>query len=78
MDVAMISVQYLNGEKESFDVSNPEVDVIKIIGDKILISFNKDPDTHRNRCKVIITDNLSSYEISPCDLESLVASSGKK
>lgn len=78
MDVGMIRVQYLSGEKESFDVSSPEVDVIKIIGDRILISFKKDPDTHRNRCKVIITDNLSNYEISPCDLESLVASSGKK
>ena len=74
----MLTVQYLSGEKESFNISNKDVDIIKIIGDKILISFNKDPSTGRNMCKVIITNNLASYEISPCDLESLVASSGKK
>lgn len=77
MDVGMLTVQYLNGEQESFDISNKDVDRIKVMEDRIVISFNKDPSTHRNRCKVIITDNLAYYEISPCDLEGLVASFGR-
>jgi hypothetical protein len=78
MDVGMLAVQYLNGEQERFDISTSNVDKIKIMEDRIIISFNKDPSTNKNKCKVIITNNLSSYEISPCDLQNLVASSGKK
>lgn len=74
MDVGMLTVQYQNGTKESFDISSAEVDQIKVMEDRMVISFNKDPSTHRNRCKVIITNNLSSYEISPCDLEGLIVS----
>jgi hypothetical protein len=74
MDVGMLTVQYLNGKEESFDISSGEVDQIKVMEDRMIISFNKDPSTHRNRCKVIITNNLSSYEISPCDLEGLITS----
>jgi|GEM_PF-3537919 len=78
MDVGMLAVQYLNGEQETFDISTSNVDKIKVMEDRIIISFNKDPSTNKNKCKVIITNNLSSYEISPCDLQNLVASSGKK
>lgn len=74
MDVGMLTVHYLNGESESFDISSGEVDRIKVMEDRMVISFNKDLSTQRNRCKVIITNNLSSYEISPCDLEGLVTS----
>ncbi|AUB56027.1 hypothetical protein BK008_00495 [Methanobacterium sp. MZ-A1] len=74
MDVGMLTVQYLNGKEESFDISSSEVDQIKVMEDRMVISFNKDPSTRRNRCKVIITSNLSSYEISPCDLEGLISS----
>lgn len=74
MDVGMLTVYYLNGKEESFDISSGEVDRIKVMEDRMVISFNKDSSTQRNRCKVIITNNLSSYEISPCDLEGLIAS----
>lgn len=74
MDVGMLTVQYQNGKEESFDISSAEVDRIKVMEDRMVISFNKDSSTHRNRCKVIITNNLSSYEISPCDLEGLITS----
>lgn len=77
MDVGMLTVQYLNGEKETFDISTTDVDKIKVMGDRIIISFNKDPSTNKNKCKIIIIDNLSSFEISPCDVQNLVASSGK-
>jgi len=74
MDVGMLTVQYQNGKEESFDISSAEVDQIKVMEDRMIISFNKDPSTNRNRCKVIITNNLASYEISPCDLEGLIVS----
>lgn len=74
MDVGKLTVYYLNGKEESFDISSGEVDRIKVMEDRMVISFNKDSSTQRNRCKVIITNNLSSYEISPCDLEGLIAS----
>jgi len=74
MDVGMLTVYYLNGKEESFDISSGEVDRIKVMEDRMVISFNKDSSTQRNRCKVIITNNLSSYEISPCDLEGLITS----
>lgn len=74
MDVGMLTVQYQSGKEESFDISSAEVDRIKVMEDRMVISFNKDPSTHRNRCKVIITNNLSSYEISPCDLDGLITS----
>lgn len=74
MDVGMLTVQYLNGTQESFDLSSNEVERIKVMEDRMVINFNKDPSTHRNRCKVIITNNLASYEISPCDLEGLITS----
>ncbi len=74
MDVGMLRVQYQNGTEESFDISSTDVDRIKVMEDRMVISFNKDPSTGRNRCKIIITDNLASYEISPCDLEGLIAS----
>jgi hypothetical protein len=73
MDVGMLAVQYLNGEKETFDISTSNVDKIKIMEDRMIISFNKDLSTNKNKCKVIIINNLSSYEISPCDLQNLVA-----
>ncbi|MDP3065984.1 MAG: hypothetical protein Q8N08_04520 [Methanobacteriaceae archaeon] len=76
MDVAMLSVEYLNGNTELFDVTLPEVDVIKIMEDRIIISFAKDPSSGKKKCKVIITENLASYEISPCDERDLVASFG--
>jgi hypothetical protein len=78
MDVGMLTVQYLSGKKETFDISTEDVDRIKVMGDRMIISFSKDPSTRRNMCKVIITDNLENYVISPCDLEGLVASFGKK
>jgi hypothetical protein len=78
MDVGMLTVKYLNGEQETFDISTPNVDKIKVMEDRIIISSNKDPSTNKNKCKVIITHNLSSFEISPCDLQNLVTSSGKK
>jgi hypothetical protein len=74
MDVGNVTVEYLNGEQETFDISTPDVDQIKVMGDRIIISFNKDPSTNKNKCKVIIIDNLISYEISPCDVQSLVVS----
>lgn len=74
MDVGMLTVQYQSGKEESFDISSAEVDRIKVMEDRMVISFKKDPSTHRNRCKVIITNNLSSYEISPCDLDGLITS----
>ncbi|MGZ4857118.1 MAG: hypothetical protein ACXVZU_01995 [Methanobacteriaceae archaeon] len=74
MDVGMLKVQYLNGEQESFDISTPNVDKIKIMGNMIIISFNTDPSTGKKKCKVIITENLSSYEISPCDVRDLISS----
>ena len=74
MDVGMLTVQYQNGTEESFDISSNDVNRIKVMDDRMVISFNKDPSTRRNKCKVIITGNLASYEISPCDLEGLVAS----
>ena len=74
MDVGMLTVQYQSGKEESFDISSAEVDRINVMEDRMVISFNKDPSTHRNRCKVIITNNLSSYEISPCDLDGLITS----
>jgi hypothetical protein len=74
MDVGNLTVEYLNGEQETFDISTPDVDQIKVMGDRIIISFNKDPSTNKNKCKVIIIDNLISYEISPCDVQSLVVS----
>ena len=78
MDVGRLTVQYLSGKKETFDISTGEVDRIKVMEDRMIISFSKDPSTRRNLCKVIITDNLENYEISPCDLEGLVTSFGKK
>jgi hypothetical protein len=78
MDVGMLNVQYLDGKEESFDISTPNVDKIKIMENRIIISFNKDPDTNKNKCKIIIIDNLSSFEISPCDLQNLLSSSGKR
>lgn len=78
MDVGMLTVQYLNGEQESFQISASDVDQIKVMEDRIIISFNKDPSTNKNKCKVIIIDNLSSFEISPCDVRDLVASSGNR
>jgi hypothetical protein len=74
MDVGNVTVEYLNGEQETFDISTPDVDQIKVMGDRIIISFNKDPSTNKNKCKVIIIDNLISYEISQCDVQSLVVS----
>ena len=74
MDVGNLTVEYLNGEQETFDISTPDVDQIKVMGDRIIISFNKDPSTNKNKCKVIIIDNLISYEISQCDVQSLVVS----
>jgi hypothetical protein len=74
MDVGMLTVQYLNGNKESFDISHDDVDRIKVMEDRMVISFIKTASTPKNRCKVIITNNLASYEISPCDLEGLVTS----
>jgi hypothetical protein len=78
MDVGMLIVQYLNGEQETFDISTSDVDRIKILENRIIISFNKDPSTNKNKCKIIITKNLSSFEISPCDVQNLVSSSGGK
>lgn len=78
MDVGMITVQYLNGEQETFEISNANVDQIKVMEDRIIICFNKDPSTNKNKCKIIIIDNISSFKISPCDVQNLVASSGKK
>ena len=74
MDVGMLTVQYLNGNEESFDISHDDVDRIKVMEDRMVISFSKTSSTPKNRCKVIITSNLASYEISPCDLEGLIAS----
>ena len=74
MDVGMLIVHYLNGDEESFDISHDDVDQIKVMEDRMVISFRKTKSNPKNRCKVIITDNLSSYEISPCDLEGLIAS----
>jgi hypothetical protein len=74
MDVGMLTVQYLNGNEESFDISHDDVDQIKVMEDRMVISFRKTKSNPKNRCKVIITGNLSSYEISPCDLEGLIAS----
>jgi hypothetical protein len=74
MDVGMLTVQYLNGNEESFDISHDDVDQIKVMEDRMVISFRKTKSNPKNRCKVIITCNLSSYEISPCDLEGLIAS----
>ncbi|HMK53611.1 MAG TPA: hypothetical protein VK444_02420 [Methanobacteriaceae archaeon] len=76
MDVAVLRVEYLNGNKENYNISTPEVDKIKIMEDRIIISFGKDLSTGKKKCKVIITENLTSYEISPCDERDLVASFG--
>ncbi|OPY26844.1 MAG: hypothetical protein A4E27_00666 [Methanobacterium sp. PtaU1.Bin242] len=78
MDVGMITIQYLNGEQETFEISTANVDQIKVMEDRIIICFNKDPSANKNKCKIIIIDNISSFDISPCDVQSLVASSGKK
>jgi hypothetical protein len=78
MDVGTLTVKYINGEEETFAISTGNVDRIKVMGDRMIITFSKDPSTRRNKCKVIITDNLTSYEISPCDIEGLVTSFSKK
>jgi hypothetical protein len=74
MDVGMLTVQHINGKEESYDISDENIDRIKVMEDRMVIIFTKNPLNKRNKCKVIITDNLASYEISPCDLEGLVAS----
>jgi hypothetical protein len=78
MDVGMLNVRYLNGDQEAFDISDPNVDRIKVMEDRVVISYIKDSSTNKNKCKIIISDNLASFEISPCDLEGLVASFGRK
>lgn len=72
----MLKVQYLNGDHETFDISDPAIDKIKVMEDRMIISYMKDSSTNKNRCKIIISDNLASFEISPCDLEGLIVSLG--
>ena len=78
MDVGMLTVQYLNGDLETFDISDINIDRIKVMEDRIIICFLKDSSTNKNKCKIIITDNLASFEIAPCDLEGLISSMGNK
>lgn len=78
MDVGMLVVKYLNGDQETFDISTSHVDTIKVMENRIIISFNKDPKTNKNKCKIIIIDNLTSFEISPCDVQNLLSSSSKR
>jgi hypothetical protein len=76
MEARVISVKYLDGEEETFDISTSEIDRIVILRGRIIISLCMDPQCRKKSCKVIITGNLLSYEISPCDEKELVASLG--
>ncbi len=73
MDVGKISVKYLDGNEESFSITDSEVDKIKILADRIVVILCDESSCRKKNCKVIITDNLQNYTISPCDEANLMS-----
>jgi hypothetical protein len=75
MDVGKISLKYMDGNEESF-VCGQEVSKIKIMADRIIVIFCDEPTCRKKSCKVIITTNLQSYTLSPCDERDLMSAFG--